>query len=82
MGAPKSREASDFGGVSEGAIPGYRRGGEQRLARPASAVCLSFHADLRLLAECRRERWATIVATWLRPIVGLTRTWGILRHPF
>src|SRR6516225_681940 len=25
-----------------------------RLARPASAVCLSFHADLRLLAECRR----------------------------
>src|SRR5215469_1045272 len=30
MAARKSREANDFGGVSEGAIPGYRRGGEQQ----------------------------------------------------
>ena len=31
MAAQKSREANDFlGGVSEGAIPGYRRGGEQQ----------------------------------------------------
>ena len=33
MAARKSREANDFGGVSEGAIPGYRRGSEQQAHR-------------------------------------------------